>query len=183
MLLTTDSWQIRVPYLITKLLLFIKSQFRTNAQNRTTVQSMNAWTSLITDCRTLSKVWGGLRMVWQLSKARWWSEFSFSSEAEFVTVLRNPKTKNLKDLGLANVGAVPRKVGVCGQILIETLFFVLACKTHSRSLSKHFQYTLSSRYKVSLWLKRYWLNLQLMKFAQATLTKPATHEVGSRDTD
>ena len=36
-------------------------------------------------------------------------------------VLRDPKTKNLKDLGQANVGVVPRKIGVCGQILIETL--------------------------------------------------------------
>jgi hypothetical protein len=84
-------------------------------------------------------------------------------------ILRDPKTKNVKGLGQANVGAVHRKVGVCGQILTENLFFVLVCRTHSRSLSKHFQYTPSTRYKVSMWLKRQ--------------TKPASHEVGSSDTD
>lgn len=144
---------------------------------------MNTRTSLIMDCRTLSKVRGGLRMVWQLSKARWWSEFSFPIEVEFITVLRDPKTKNLKDLCQAIVGAANRKVGVCGQILLEALFFILACRTRPRCLPKHFQYTLSTRYKVSLWLKRHWPNLQIMKLAQAISTKPATHQFGLNHAD
>jgi hypothetical protein len=70
---------------------------------------MNACTSLIMDSRTLPKV---------REDCEWFDRYhKRAGELELNTseCLRDPKTKNLY-LGQANVGAVPRKFGVCKQI-------------------------------------------------------------------
>jgi hypothetical protein len=59
----TWSWQntftIRVSNVITvQFLSFIESQFTTNAQKYPVLESIHAWTLLMTECRTLSKVPG-----------------------------------------------------------------------------------------------------------------------------
>jgi hypothetical protein len=85
-------------------------------------------------------------------------------------VLRYPKIKkNLKDLGHANVGALTRKVGICGQILKETLLF----SGVENSLMKFVQsFSVHSVYQV-----------QGIFVTQATLTKPSNRGVGSSDTN
>jgi len=46
-------------------LLFISSQFTTNAQNLLCLNQFMHWTRLHVDCRNMSNVSGQLRMVWE----------------------------------------------------------------------------------------------------------------------
>jgi len=56
--------------------------FRVTVHNRCSKdpppESMHAWTRLIVDCSTLSKVLGRLRVVLQASEMRWWRLSSLS---------------------------------------------------------------------------------------------------------
>jgi hypothetical protein len=52
--------------------------------------SMHARTRLITECRTLSKVPGRFRLVWQASNMRWRNVNSFSIGAECIRLLKCP---------------------------------------------------------------------------------------------
>jgi hypothetical protein len=73
-------------------------------------ESVHAWTRLIMDCSTLSKVLGRLRMVWQTQTCVGEVSLHFHLELNtlgFLDVLTHKKVKNWVCL---HVGAVPRKL-------------------------------------------------------------------------
>jgi hypothetical protein len=82
--------------------------------------SVHMWTRSIIDSRTLSDVLGLLRTVWQALKMRWWRFPSFLIKAEIAGVFKIPRDKNLYNWVTADVGAVSRKLCVCGHIFILT---------------------------------------------------------------
>jgi len=87
------------------------------------------------DCSTISKVPGRLGMVWQAQKFFGEAFLHYQLDLftlEFLSILTD---KNLRiEVGGVNVGALARKLRVCGHILVW--------RTHSCRLFKYFRYTL-----------------------------------------
>lgn len=127
---------------------FIKSQFRM-CSKFPPHESMDAWTSLIMDGRTISRVPGRLRMVWQTSKRL--GEVAVHCQLELNSLGRfqvSPEIKIVSAWCRTNVRVIPRKL-----ILVDKYWHEL--------------------------FPCFGVGNSLLKFVQAVLDTPFMHSCGS----
>lgn len=106
--LTHYTYKTRSQFSNCRLLIVYQDILHNKCQKNYPAETVRAWTRLIMDYRSLSKVTGLLQMVWQTQKCLGEVSLYFQMELNMLGVLSVPTNKNLKGWCRLNSGAVPK---------------------------------------------------------------------------